>query len=114
MHEASVAQSVLEIVEGAVQEYPNGRVVEVQVSVGALAHIDDDSLRFAFDVLKEGTVASEARLCIDRTPLRGSCRVCREEYEAASLAEACPSCGSSSVVWLGGEETEVCSVEIEE
>jgi hydrogenase nickel incorporation protein HypA/HybF len=114
MHEASVAQTILEIVERTAAEHPGSRVARVHVVVGALAHIDSDALRFAFDVLKEKTACAAAALAIERKALRGECRSCGGSFEAEIPSEACPSCGAAEVSWSGEQESYVAAIDVDE
>jgi hydrogenase nickel incorporation protein HypA/HybF len=68
MHELSIAQSIVEIVQ---QHLPSDRipvVKSVQMKVGHQAGIVPDSLEFCFGAVTEGTVAQGARLEIENVP----------------------------------------------
>ncbi|MFH1279857.1 MAG: hydrogenase maturation nickel metallochaperone HypA [Candidatus Eisenbacteria bacterium] len=114
MHEAGVARSILDIVERTAADYPGAEVRAVHVSVGALAHIDDDALRFAFDALKPETAAGGVELRIERKRLTGACRECGEGFETDSLETPCPGCGGGAVDWGGEHETHVIAVDVVE
>jgi hydrogenase nickel incorporation protein HypA/HybF len=114
MHEASVARSILEIVERALQDHPGVEVRVIHVSLGALSHIDSGALRFAFDVLKEDTIAPEASLEIEHELLRGRCRECGQEFESGVLEKPCPGCGGFSIVWDGEGDSRVLSIDVDD
>ncbi len=114
MHEASVARSMLEIVEKTVQEHPGAKVRIIRVSLGALSHIDDEALQFAFEVLKRETIASEAELEIEHEQLRGRCKECGEEFLSEVLERPCPGCGGFSIQWEGEGDSRVLSIDIDD
>jgi hydrogenase nickel incorporation protein HypA/HybF len=71
MHEMSIAQSILEVVQQYARD--NGhtgdvnvpRVRSVRLKVGEMAGVAPESLQFCFEVASEGTVARGAELLID-------------------------------------------------
>jgi hydrogenase nickel incorporation protein HypA/HybF len=114
MHEVSVAEAILDIAHRAASGHPGARIARVNVTVGALAHIDDEALRFAFDVLKEGTASSGAALEIERERLQGRCSACGVSFEAESPENACPACGSFEVFWSGDGGSRVVSIDVDD
>jgi hydrogenase nickel incorporation protein HypA/HybF len=114
MHEASVAEEILGVVHRTLAEHPGCRVVRVRVSVGALAHLDADALRFAFDILKEGTPSAAADLDIERENLEGRCGACEAVFEAEAPDLACPACGGREVSWKGEHGTQVLSLDVDD
>ena len=109
-----VAQTILDIVERAVADYPGAPVRNVRIAVGALAHIDDRAIRFAFDRLKEETRSSGAELLIERKTLTGHCRDCGRRFESELFETPCPGCDRFSIEWDGDMETHVISVDIDD
>ncbi|HUK03900.1 MAG TPA: hydrogenase maturation nickel metallochaperone HypA [Burkholderiales bacterium] len=68
MHELSLAQSVVEIVEEAARREGAARVESVRLEIGELSHVEPESLAFAFEVAARDGCARGARLEICRTP----------------------------------------------
>lgn len=110
MHEMSLARNILEIV----QSYAPARVKSVRIRVGALSAVMPESLKFSFDVIREGTAASEAVLLIDHVPVRCLCRKCINEFSADTLGFICPQCFGTDVATLSGNELDVVELELEE
>ncbi|MDP1679997.1 MAG: hydrogenase maturation nickel metallochaperone HypA, partial [Candidatus Nitrotoga sp.] len=67
MHEMSLAESVLQIIEDAARKQGYTRVKTVWLEIGQLACVEQESLRFCFDVVMRDSIAHEARLEITET-----------------------------------------------
>jgi hydrogenase nickel incorporation protein HypA/HybF len=65
MHEAGLAEGILAVVEDVAGMRPVRRVT---LSVGEQQAVAADSLRFAFDLVAEGTSAAGARLELNTVP----------------------------------------------
>jgi len=115
MHEAGIARSILEIVETQCRENDCAAVKSVTVKLGRAAGVMPDSLRFAFDSLKEETSAKDAALVIEEVPIGGSCHACGRDIESPDARRIfiCPHCGSDRVEITRGREMEVAEMEIE-
>ena len=111
MHEVSVAQSLLNAIEAEADLYRITSVTKVQISVGALAGVQVDSLVFAFDLLKEGTVAAGAVLDVVHVPAKGVCDVCGLDVEITSHFTACPRCGEPVLNMRDGRD--LCLTRVE-
>ena len=68
MHELSLAQSVVEIVEAAARREGAARVASVRLELGELSHVEPESLAFAFEVAAREGCARGARLEVHRVP----------------------------------------------
>ena len=66
MHEVSLAEGVIDVVERAAEGAHATAVSEVRVAVGELSNVEIEALAFAFESVKKGTVANDAKLVIDR------------------------------------------------
>jgi hydrogenase nickel incorporation protein HypA/HybF len=113
MHELSLAQSILDLVEEQRTGERFARVRTIRVSVGQLSSVDPRALEFGFEVVARGTVAEGATLAIDRPPGRAFCTDCAATIEIASQADACPTCAGHRWVVSGGQELRVVDLEVE-
>lgn len=111
MHELSIAAAIAEIAE---RQAAGRRVVGVEVKVGHLRQVVPESLRFAFELLSEGTALAGARIAIEQVPARGRCRQCGAEGTIEGFPLRCECCGGIEVDVTAGEELVVESIEIEE
>jgi hydrogenase nickel insertion protein HypA len=114
MHEASIALSILDIVQSKCREEGCRSVDSVRVRIGKAAGILPDSLVFAFDAAKDNTVAKNATLTIETVPVGGTCHDCKKEFtvEDAQYVFSCPLCGSKSFEITSGREMEIVDMEI--
>jgi len=113
MHEMSLAESMLQIIEDAARKQGFTRVKTVWLEIGQLACVEKESLRFSFDVVMRGSIAQQARLKIVETAGQGWCEICASEVPIAALYEACPKCGSYQVRVTGGDAMRVKELEVE-
>lgn len=113
MHEMSLAESVLQIIEDAARDQGFTRVKSVWLEIGQLACVEQESLRFSFDVVTRDSIADQARLEIAETAGQGRCAKCALEMPIAALYEACPSCGSYEIQVTGGDGMRVIELEVE-
>ncbi|HWS13451.1 MAG TPA: hydrogenase maturation nickel metallochaperone HypA [Rhodocyclaceae bacterium] len=97
MHEMSLAESVLQIIEDNAARQGFRRVSAVYVEVGRLAGVEVEALRFAFDAVTRDSVADGARLEIIDVPGQGWCLNCSETVPIDQLYDACPRCGAYQV-----------------
>lgn len=112
MHEMSLAEGILQLVEDAARQQDVRRVSAVFVEVGRLASVEVESLRFCFDVVIKGSVADGARLEIIDVPGAGWCLDCSESVPMTDKLSGCPRCGGHHVQVTGGTEMRVKELEI--
>ena len=112
MHELSIAQSLLESALAAAAEHRARRIAVVRVRIGGLRQIVEDSLRQAFALLAEGSIAERAGLEIDAVPTVWRCRICGAARAVETAEERCP-CGSSDRAFEGNDDLLLTSLELE-
>jgi hydrogenase nickel incorporation protein HypA/HybF len=111
MHELSIADSVVGIVE---RNARGRRVSAVELRVGHLRQVVPSALEFAFQLVSEGTVAEGAELRMEEVPAAGDCRGCGSETPLPEFPLTCRHCGGFDVEVTRGEELSVDSLELEE
>ncbi|HEY6010414.1 MAG TPA: hydrogenase maturation nickel metallochaperone HypA [Nitrospirota bacterium] len=114
MHESSIAHSILEIVDEQCREKGCTTVESISVRLGRATGVMPESLVFAFDALKEPTVAKHAKLSIEIVPVGGECRSCRKTFDVpdAQYIFECPLCGSTEFEISRGREMEIDEMEM--
>lgn len=113
MHEMSIAESVLQIIEDSARSQGYARVRTVWLEIGQLAGVETESLRFCFDAVTRDSVAENARLEIIETAGQAWCMDCAGNVAVSSRYQPCPDCGSLQVEVTGGEEMRVKELEVE-
>lgn len=113
MHELSLMQSIFEIVEQEMESHDVDHVDRVKLRVGELAAVEESSIRFAFDVLKENTRLQHASLEIVYEPGEAYCSHCDLRYPVPKYRVVCPQCGSGGRI-VAGKELYVDSLEVDE
>jgi len=113
MHEMSIAESVLQIIEDQARTQGFARVKTVWLEIGQLAGVETESLRFCFEVVARDSVARDARLQIVATAGRGWCMDCARYVAVTARYEPCPNCGGFQIEVTGGEEMRVKELEVE-
>ena len=112
MHEMSLAESILQIVEDTARSSAADQVRAVRLEIGVLSQVEPDALRFCFDAVTRGTLADGARLEIEATPGRAWCMPCGESTALSRLGDACPRCGSYQLQVTQGDEMRVKDIEV--
>ncbi len=113
MHEMSLAEAVLQLIEDAAAAQSFSRVTLVILEIGALSSVEPESLAFCFDAVTHGSIAEGARLEMLEVPGSGWCLPCGRTVAMALLYDACPHCGSYQVQVTGGTEMRVKELEVE-
>ena len=113
MHELSIAQEVIRIVEERARIHGGGRVTLLRLSVGELSGVVPEALRFALEACSRGTHSEGMRVEIDNTPARAECRNCHAEWHFGSDRIECPECRGTKIEIRGGDDLRVDSFELE-
>lgn len=115
MHELPATQGVLNVALDAARDAGAARVIAIDVVVGELASIVDDSVQFYFDVIARGTPAEGAALRFHREPAGAACGDCGARFAVSPpLRPDCPYCGSWAVTVRGGQDFFVDSIEVDD
>jgi hydrogenase nickel incorporation protein HypA/HybF len=113
MHEMSLAEGILQIIEDAAARQAFSRVTEVRLEIGALSGVEVEALDFCLDVVLRDSLAEGARVILERIPGRGYCLACGETVAVEARYDACPGCGSYQVQATGGTEMRVKDLLVE-
>jgi hydrogenase nickel incorporation protein HypA/HybF len=79
MHELAICQALLDEVERVARAQHAERIAAVHVRCGVLAGVEPELLHRAYEVARAGTLADDAALTIEDSPVRVYCPRCRSE-----------------------------------
>ena len=113
MHEISLMESVVALIEDERRKQGFSRVRAIRLKVGTLGHAEPEALRFCFDAVTRGTIADGARLDIDIVPGEGWCSGCSRTVPLEERFAACPLCGNAPVQMTAGDELRVAELEVD-
>jgi hydrogenase nickel incorporation protein HypA/HybF len=114
MHEMSLAESVLQIIEDSVRNQHVNRVRSVVLEIGALSAVEPDAMRFCFEAVTRGSIANGAQLEIIMQPGQASCMACGAvSILLADRFDLCPECQSARILITGGDAMRVKELAVE-
>jgi len=111
MHELSIVQSMMKIVEKASE---GKEVTRLVVKIGKMSGIEPHFLKESFDFFKEGTVCETAEMEIIEVEIKIKCFECGNESEIKGFDFHCPVCGSEKTKIIAGEEMHIEYIEVKE
>jgi hydrogenase nickel incorporation protein HypA/HybF len=112
MHEMSLAEGIIQIVEDNARRANAERVTLVRLEVGQFAGVEIPALRFCFDAVTRGTLAEGAALEIDELPGSAFCFDCGVAVEIPDRLAPCPTCGGGRLMPEGGDEMRVKDMQV--
>ncbi len=113
MHEMSIAEGIVQILEAQAMLQHYQRVKTVWLEIGPLAMIEQASLRFCFDAVSRDSLAAGARLEIIDLPGEAQCMRCQQRVSITRRLDACSHCGSHQLQIIRGDEMRIKELEVE-
>jgi hydrogenase nickel incorporation protein HypA/HybF len=113
MHEMSLCEGVLQIIESEAKVQNFTKVKRVILDVGTLAGVEIPALEFAFEVVMRGSIAEDAILQINKLEAQAWCMQCAESIIVKERYDACPKCGSYQLQVSSGDEMKIKELEVD-
>ncbi|MGE5516941.1 MAG: hydrogenase maturation nickel metallochaperone HypA [Bacteroidota bacterium] len=114
MHEMSLTEGVVRILEDQAAAHGFAKVKTVWLEIGELSNVDPDSMLFCFDAIARGSaVAAEAKLEIIRVPAQAFCLSCGDSVTVENRYDPCPKCGGFGLKVTAGDEMRIKELEVE-
>ncbi|NPV05267.1 MAG: hydrogenase maturation nickel metallochaperone HypA [Syntrophaceae bacterium] len=114
MHELSLVESILQIVDEYAAREGFSRVTALRLSCGRLSCVVPQALRFAFDIQSKGTRAEGAALDLQVLPAAVHCLACAKDVEVDRFEAQCPECNGVDVFLVRGtEELKLIELDVE-
>ena len=103
MHEATLAENILDIALEAASKNHAEKIFKVGLTLGEMAGVEVEALTLSFDVLKKDTAAASAELVIKRVPIRAACNKCGKIFRLERYNFFCPECDGVLILQSGRE-----------
>ena len=114
MHELAITEQLLTTALRHAEQAGAARITRLNLVVGQLSSVVDDSVQFYWDFVAQGTIAEGAVLSFRRVPASLTCRDCGASFTIDRFEGKCPSCGGEQVSVVSGDEFHLESIEVEE
>ncbi len=113
MHELSVTEGLLSIVNEEANNRGVKKVTAINLVIGELASIIDESVQFYFNILSKGTASEGAVLFFKKISAEYTCTKCNHVFEKKSYSYNCPECGAKAIIASKGQEFYIESIEVD-
>lgn len=113
MHEMSLAENVVQILEEQSRLQSFRKVKQVWLHIGQLSSVDADALSFCLDIVSRNTLAAGAIFNILHEAGRGWCMICEKPIEVPAFGTGCPFCGRYQIQITEGEAIRLGKLQVE-
>lgn len=113
MHEVSIAEALLSSAERECRGQGYSSIQHITVRIGKASGVMPEALLFAFEAMKQETIAHEAVLTIVDVPVSGHCADCGGDFVTdEAFVLSCPLCKGGSFRVRSGRELEIAEMEV--
>jgi hydrogenase nickel incorporation protein HypA/HybF len=102
MHEASIAQALLDTISAEAKKQ-KGKPISAKISCGAFSGINNEALTFAFEAISDRTICKNLKLVIEQKPIKAKCKENGHIYVLDLHKPKCPKCKSEDFELLPDE-----------
>ncbi len=113
MHEFSVVQSLMGLIEQNAMQNNAKSVSKVVIKIGKMSGIEPHLLKMAFDTFKEKTICENAQLEMIIQDVVAKCEDCGKEFIIENNRFICPFCEGYNLQIIDGEDMYLLSLELE-
>jgi len=113
MHEITLCQRALEIVEQQALANHATRVSAVWLKIGAFSCVEPASVSFCFELVCRGTIAEGCQLHIEEQLAECWCPTCQKYVQLLSQhVRRCPDCGSDRLRIVADDGFQIQRIEV--
>lgn len=112
MHEVGLAQQTLDIAMEAAHRQGAQTIRSLRLKIGEWSGVEPEALRFALELVVEGTCAHGAEIVLEPVPPACRCPTCDRLYSVANYDYRCPGCGGETRELFQGREMDLVSLEV--
>ncbi|NOX16674.1 MAG: hydrogenase maturation nickel metallochaperone HypA [Chlorobi bacterium] len=113
MHEMSIALSIIELAESEAVKANSKKIYDIELDIGTLSGVEIQSLEFAFEAVKSGTILESADVNLNIIQAEGLCGECGRTFAMQFVYDNCPICRSYNIKLLKGKELKLKSLNVE-
>ncbi|MDD5391563.1 MAG: hydrogenase maturation nickel metallochaperone HypA [Thiothrix sp.] len=113
MHEMSLCEGVLQVLEDEAKRQNFTKVKSVWLEIGTMSGVEIEAMRFCFDAVVGNSLADGAKLEIIEIPAEAWCLNCAQSVAVKQRFDACPVCGSYQLQVIRGDEMRIKELEVE-
>lgn len=113
MHEMSLCEGVLHVLETEAKTQGFSKVKTVWLEIGDLSSVEPEAMLFSFDVVTRNSLAEGAELKIINIPGDAWCMQCSKNVAVKQRYDECPDCGSYQLQVTTGDEMKIKELEVE-
>ena len=114
MHEAAIAQGIVDAVRQAIPAARRPAVRVVHVRIGVLRAVWPEALHQAFEATVHDSDLAGSRVDIVSVKATGTCAACGHRFDVSGIPVTCPRCDGVHVTIEGGDALSVDRVTVEE
>lgn len=100
MHELSLCQSAVEIIQQQAEQHGVTRVTGVWLEIGALSCVEESAVRFSFDIVCQGTLAQGVRCTSTINPLRRGAGIAARRLKSRSMTRSAHTVRAIACGWI--------------
>ena len=115
MHEITLCQRAVEIIEQQAQRLGARRVTGVWLEIGAFSCVESEALEFCFDLACRDTVAQGSALHLSQQAAACWCYDCQQDVELLTQrVRRCPHCHGDNLRIVADDGVQIKRLEIEQ
>jgi hydrogenase nickel incorporation protein HypA/HybF len=112
MHEMSLAQSMIEIVEQEMNHHKIDKLKAIHIAVGRMTAVVPEQMTLCFEILTQNTKLAGTEFKMKMVPVTYQCRMCNREFISEGITFNCPSCNGENPELIFGRELKIEFLEV--
>lgn len=115
MHEITLCQRALELIEQQAAKHGAKRVTGVWLKIGAFSCVETSSLAFCFDLVCRGSVAEGCKLHLEEQEAECWCETCQQYVTLLTQrVRRCPQCHGNMLRIVADDGLQIRRIEIDQ
>ena len=115
MHEITLCQRALELIEQQATQHGAKRVTGVWLKISAFSCVETSALSFCFDLVCRGTLAEGCKLHLEEQEAECWCESCQQYVTLLTQrVRRCPQCNSDMLRIVADDGLQIRRIEIDE